>query len=132
MPLFRRTPKPAPPIPVDLPSGEACDRGIKATLIQGKAVIKGSLYLTNRRLMFYADRGEARWMTVPFDEVKSAGIYPAPRATMGAPGASAPSFFVETTKGEHVWWSFDQKTQGEWLPLVRERVEAATAPETDE
>jgi len=132
MPLFKRAPKPAPPIAIDLPQGETCDRSIKATLLQGKAAMKGSLYLTNRRLLFCADRGEARWMVVPFDEVKSAGVYPAPRATMGAPGASAPALFIETTRGEHVWWAFDRKTQDEWLPIVRERVASAADSDTDE
>ena len=88
-----------------------CERGAQATLLQGKTAMRGALYMTNRRLMFQATKGDARWLVVPFDEVKSAGVYPAPRATMGAPGASARSLFIETTKGEHVWWSFDAKEQ---------------------
>ena len=125
MRLFRRKPRPAPPLPIDLPAGEACDRSLRATLLQGKAAIKGSLYLTNRRLMFYADRGEARWLIVPFDEVKSSGVYPAPRVAMGAPGAAAEALFVETTKGEQVWWAFAASEERAWLPLVRDRAQAA-------
>lgn len=112
-------------MPVDLPPGEECERGIKATLLQGKATLKGSLYLTNRRLMFYSDRGDARWLVVPFDEVTSAGIYPAPRVAMGAPGASRRALFIETTRGEHVWCSFDQHAQDEWLAVIRDRAAAA-------
>ena len=127
MRLFRRKPRPAPPLPIDLPAGEACDRSLRATLLHGKATIKGSLYLTNRRLMFYADRGEARWLIVPFDEVKGSGIYPAPRVAMGAPGAAAEALFVETTKGEHVWWTFAPGEERAWLPLVQERAQAAAS-----
>ncbi|MHB8376368.1 MAG: hypothetical protein ACYDEB_05375 [Dehalococcoidia bacterium] len=132
MPLFRRKPKPAPPLPVDLPPGEECERSLRATLLQGKTAMKGALYLTSRRLMFYADRGEARWLIVPFDEVKDSGLYPAPRVAMGAPGAAAECLFVETTSGEHVWWAFDPREERAWLPLVRDRAQAAaTARESD-
>lgn len=131
MPIFRRAPKPAPPIPAELPSGEEVERSIRATLIQGKATMKGSLYLTSRRLMFHGERGNARWLVVRFDEVKSAGVYPAPRATMGAPGASPRALFIETTRGEHVWCAFDQKAQDEWLPIIRDRVTSAQAPDDD-
>jgi hypothetical protein len=125
VPLFKRKPKAPPALIIDLPQGELCERGVQATLLQGKTAMRGALYMTNRRLMFQATKGDARWLVVPFDEVKSAGVYPAPRATMGAPGASARSLFIETTKGEHVWWSFDAKEQDAWLPTVRERAEAA-------
>jgi hypothetical protein len=131
MPIFRRAPQPAPPIPADLPPGEECDRSLRATLLQGKAAIKGALYLTNRRLMFYADRGDARWLIVPFDEVKSAGLYPAPRTAMGAPGRAARALFIETTRGEQVWCAFDQKAQDEWLAVIRERAGAAAATDDD-
>ena len=131
MPIFRRAPKPAPPIPADLPAGEECDRSLRATLLQGKTAIKGSLYLTNRRVMFYADRGDARWLIVPFGEVRNCGVFPAPRAAMGAPGASPRALFIETTSGEHVWYSFDQKAQDEWLALIRDRTAVAEAPQSD-
>src|SRR3954471_13847089 len=105
MPLFKRKPKPAPLIPPDaLKAGEEVERSIRATLLHGKAAIKGSLYMTNRRLLFQADKGEARWLLVPYDEIKSTSLYPAPRMSMGAPGSRGQCLFVETDTGEQVWW----------------------------
>ena len=85
------------------------------------------MYLTSRRVMFHAAKGEARWLIVPFDEVEKSGVFPAPRLTMGAPRAGQPALFIETTKGEHVWLSFDRKEQDSWLPIIQERVRAAAA-----
>ena len=127
MPIFSRKPKAPPELPVQLPIGERCDRAVRATLTQGKQSMAGALYLTNRRLMFYAAKGEARWLTVPFDEVKTAGVYPSPRGHIGAPGAGGPALFVETTNGEHVWFAFDRKAQDAWLADVRKRAEEAAA-----
>lgn len=125
MPLFRRKPKPPPTLDIDLPPGEVYERGARATMLQGKTPMRGTLYMTDRRLLFQAEKGEARWLSVPFDEVRSAGLYAPPRVTMGAPGGGALSLFIETTKGEHVWWSFDRKEQNAWLAIVRERAAAA-------
>ena len=86
MPLFGRKPRPVPPPSHELPSGEEVERAVRAQLLQGKTVLPGSLFLTNRRLLFESAKGDARWMSVPFGEVKSAGLYRWPRATMGAPG----------------------------------------------
>lgn len=44
---------------------------------------------------------------------------------MGAPGAAAEALFVETTKGEQVWWAFAASEERAWLPLVQERAQAA-------
>ncbi|HZP56202.1 MAG TPA: hypothetical protein VFC53_01450 [Dehalococcoidia bacterium] len=125
MPLFRRTPKPPPEIPIELPSGEHVDRGTRATLLQGKLALKGALWMTNRRLLFYAERGDARWMVVPFAEVRSAGLYPAPGMTMGAPLSRRQCLCVETAQGEQVWWDFGERDEREWIEDVRARAAAA-------
>jgi hypothetical protein len=127
MPLFKRTsaPKPPPEISIDLPSGEGVERGARATLLQGKAAIKGTLFLTNRRIMFEAERGDTRWLVVPYGEVRSAGVFPAPNVAMGRPGRRPPCLFIETTKGEHVWLSFGDKEQREWTPLIEQYAAAA-------
>ena len=70
MPLFKRKPRPAPLIPDDaLKPGEEVERSVRATLLQGKTAIKGGVYMTNRRLLFQAEKGEARWLVVPYDEI---------------------------------------------------------------
>jgi hypothetical protein len=132
MPIFSRKPKPPPELPVQLPIGERCDRATRATLTQGKQTMSGALYMTNQRLMFYASKGEARWLVVPFGEVKSAGVYPSPRGHVGAPQAGGPALFIETTKGEHIWLAFDRKEQDAWLADVRKRAEEAAAATEDE
>jgi hypothetical protein len=125
--VFKRKAQPPPSLPTELPVDESYERGAAATLFQGKATIRGTLFMTSRRLMFQAAKGEARWLIVPFDEVQRSGIYPAPRPTIGAPRAGQPALFIETTKGEHVWWSFDRKEQDAWLPLIQERGRVANA-----
>jgi hypothetical protein len=134
MPLFGRArkPKPVPPPSSDLPQGEQVERGVAASLLQGRAVIAGTLYMTDRRLMFEAKKGEARWLSVRYDEVKSAGLFPYARARMGAPGSMNQCLFIETTKGEHVWLDFDNRDEAEWLPLVQQHVEAARAAPDEE
>jgi hypothetical protein len=129
MPLFGRKPRPVPPPSVELPADEEIERSVEATLIQGKAAVRGALYLTNRRLLFEARSGDARWMVVPWAEVKSAGVYPRPHMPMGAGGLGRSSLFVETTAGEHVWWDFGDREEREWLPLVQERAAAAAEGE---
>ena len=83
MPLFKRStpPKPPPAISIDLPPGEEVERGTRATLLHGKASHRGVLFMTNRRLMFEAGKGEARWLVVPYAEVKAASVFPAPRTS---------------------------------------------------
>jgi hypothetical protein len=134
MPLFGRArkSKPVPPPSADLPPGEQVERGVAASLLQGRAVIAGALYMTDRRLMFEAKKGEARWLTVRYDEVKSAGLYPYARARMGAPGSMNQCLFIETTKGEHVWWDFDNRDEAEWLPLVQQHAETARSGAADD
>jgi hypothetical protein len=126
MPLFRRTPKPVAPPTVDLPSGEDVERGVKARLLYGKEQIKGTLHMTNRRLLFEAEKGETRWMIVPYDEITSAGLYPWPGATMGLPSSLRQCLVVQTAKGEQVWWDFGEKEEREWLPLVQAKIPART------
>jgi len=123
MPLFKRTPKSVAPPSIDLPPGEEVERATAVTLLHGKTAIKGRLFMTNRRLMFEAAKGDARWMVLPYGEVASAGLYRA----MHAPGATGRCLAIETTKGEQVWWWFGEKEEQVWLPLVRERAQAARA-----
>jgi hypothetical protein len=132
MPIFRRKPKPPPMISIDLPSGEEVERAVAAELLRGKAVLRGALFMTNRRLMFEARRGDARWMIVPYDEVASAGLYPAPSPHLGGPPSRRQCLCVETTKGEQVWWDFTEKDEREWLPLMLAKVDAARATTSDD
>ena len=121
MRLFGRKPKPPPPPAADLPAGEEVERAVRATLLQGKAAMTGALFLTNRRLLFEAKQGDARYLSVPFAEVKSAGLYRWPRATMGAPSSRKQCLTIETTDGEQVWWDFGEQDERDWLSLVQER-----------
>jgi hypothetical protein len=127
-----KEPKPPPPITVDLPPGEEVERGVNAELIQSGRGIDGTLWLTNRRLMFQAKKGDARWMIVRFDEMQAVGLYPAPSTTMGIPSNRRQCLFVETTAGEHVWWNFGDNEEREWLPLVQARLDAVRADADDE
>ena len=102
---------------------------MSAELLYGKRAMRGTLFMTNRRLMFEAQRGDARWMIVPYDEMKSAGLYPAPERAMGVPSSRRQCLCVETTKGEHVWWDFGDKDEREWLPIVKERADTARSTE---
>ena len=124
IPFLNRNPKPPPPPSADLPSGEEVDKAIRATLLYGKEEKKGVLHMTNRRLLFEAKKGDARWMSVPYDEMTSVGLYPWPGATMGLPSSKSQCLVVETTKGEQVWWDFGAKEEKEWLPLVQARIPA--------
>jgi hypothetical protein len=132
MPIFRRKPKPPPAISIELPSGEEVERAVAAELLRGRAVLRGALFMTNRRLMFEAERGDARWMIVPYDEVASAGLYPAPNPHLGGPPSRRQCLCVETKKGEQVWWDFAENDERDWLQLVRAKVDAAKASASDE
>src|SRR3972149_5700018 len=60
MPLFGRPPNP-PPVPsAEMPPGEEVERGTKAVLLLGREAMKGTLYMTNRRLLFEAQEGGGR------------------------------------------------------------------------
>jgi hypothetical protein len=124
MPLFRRTPRALPPPSQPLPAGEEQLRAVRATLLQGKQALKGVLYLTDRRLLFEAGKGDARWMVVPFDEMKAVGLYPWPGVPMGIPSSRSQCLVVETRRGEQVWWDFDRADEREWLPLLQARLPA--------
>jgi hypothetical protein len=131
MPIFGRKPQAAAPPSMELPSGEEIERSTPATLLQGKNAIKGSLFLTNKRLLFEAKTGDERWMSVPFSEIKSAGLYPWPRATLGAPSSRRQCLAVETKKDEQVWWDFGERDEREWLPIVKHHAEALVMPEDE-
>lgn len=132
MPLFRRSTKPPPPPSIELPAGEEVERGVQASLLQGKTVLKGALFLTNRRLLFEAKLGDARWLSVPYAEVRSAGLFPWPGATMGMPASRQQCLVIETAKNEQVWFDFGAKDEREWLPLVQARAADAHAAEAGE
>jgi hypothetical protein len=81
LPFFGRKkdtkePKPVAPPSVELPAGEEVQQQTKATLLYGKETKKGILHMTNRRLLFEAQKGDAKWMSVPYAEIKSTGLYP--------------------------------------------------------
>ncbi len=132
MPIFRRKPKPAPAISIDLSPDEAVERAVSAELLRGKQVLQGALFMTNRRLMFEARSGEARWMIVPYGDVKTAGLYPAPNPHLGGAPSRRHCLCIETTNGEQVWWNFADKDEREWLPLVQAKVEAARVVASEE
>jgi hypothetical protein len=118
--------KPMSPPSEPLPPGEEVEQQTKATLLYGKQAMKGVLHMTNRRLLFEAQKGDAKWMSIPYGDVTSTGLYPWPGATMGMPSSRQQCLVVETAQGEQVWWDFGEKDEKEWLPLVRQHVEAAT------
>lgn len=129
MPLFGRKAKPVAPPSVDLPTGEEVERSTRATLLFNKDTMKGVLHMTNRRLMFEAEKGDTRWMIVPYDEMTSAGLYAWPGAVMGAPSSRQQCLVVETAKGEQVWWDFGEKEERAWLPLVRANIPSRVTEE---
>ena len=108
----------------ELPAGEEVERAVKATLLQGKASIPGTLFLTNRRLLFEAKTGDARWMVVPFDEIASVGLHRAALRSFGPGSSRNQCFVVITDKDEQVWWDFNNREEKEWLPLVEQRIAA--------
>jgi hypothetical protein len=126
-----KAPKPMAPPTVALPPGEEVEQATKATLLYGKESKKGVLHMTNRRLLFEATKGDARWMSVPYDEITSAGLYPWPGAAMGMPSSRQQCLVVETAKGEQVWWDFGAKDEQAWLPIVQQHV-ASVRPTVDE
>ena len=132
MPLFKRKPKPVEQVapPTDLQAGETVERSLKASLLYGTDKIAGSLFMTNRRLMFEAAKGEARWMVVPYDEMREVGLHRWHHAPMGRSSLNQ-CLCVVTTKGEQVWWDFAEHEERAWLPLVEAHV-AAAAPAPDE
>jgi hypothetical protein len=127
MPIFRRKPKETPPPSAPLPPDEKVERSTRASLLYGSETKKGNLYLTTRRIMFEAEKGDARWMVVPHDQMKAVGLYPS-RAGMGGSGARGQCLVVETDKNEQVWWDFDDREEREWLPLLQPRVKAPPPP----
>jgi hypothetical protein len=131
MPLFSRKPKPLPPPSTELPPGEEVERSVRATLLYDPQRIKGALYFTNRRLVFEAQKGDARWMIVPHDEIQKVGLFRYPGAPMGIPSSLDQCLVVTTTKGEQVWWDFDEREEKEWLPLVEARI-TPSEPDADE
>lgn len=122
-----KQPKPMSPPSAPLPSGEEVEQATKATLLYGKAAMKGVLHMTNRRLLFEAQKGDAKWMSVPYADITSSGLYPWPGATMGMPSSRQQCLVVETDKGEQVWWDFGERDEKEWLPLVQQHVTVARA-----
>lgn len=140
MPIFRRKPKEPPspekvaPPSMELPSGETIERSVKATLLLGTDKMAGRLYMTNRRLLFEADKGEARYMSVPYDEMREAGLYRWHHAPMGRSSLHQ-CLCAVTTKGEQVWWDFNEHEEQAWLPLVQAHISIgpqAAVPDEEE
>lgn len=131
--MFKRKPKPVEQVapPVDLQAGETVERSLKASLLYGTDKIAGSLFMTNRRLMFEAAKGEARWMVVPYDEMREVGLHRWHHAPMGRSSLNQ-CLCVVTNKGEQVWWDFAEHEEREWLPLVEAHVAAAAPSEIEE
>jgi hypothetical protein len=119
MPLFGSKPK---PLSIELPSGETIERSVRATMLEKSRALKGTLHMTNRRLMFEADQGDARWLTVPYTEMTSCALYAWPGAAMGLPSSRSQCLVAETVQGEQVWWDFGAKEERAWLPLVQAHV----------
>jgi hypothetical protein len=136
MRIFGRKPKEEepkkllPPPSSGLKDGEIVERNTKATLLQGKQDIKGVLHMTDLRLLFEADKGDARWMIVPYKEMTSAGIYPWQHSEFGGATSRARCLVVETTAGEQVWWDFGDQEK-EWLPFVQEKIAEHRQPTED-
>jgi hypothetical protein len=126
MPLFGRKSKPLPLPSAELPSGEEVERATKATLLYTRQAIDGVLHMTNRRLMFEARKGDAKWLIVKYEELKSAGLFAWPGASMGMPSSRNQCLVVQTAEGEQVWWDFGEKEEREWLPLVQAKIPART------
>lgn len=120
-------PKPPQQPAFGMPPGEEVARSTRATLLHGKSAMQGTLFLTDRRLIFEAQKGDARYMVVPFTEVQSVGLYRWPGATMGRPSSRLQCLCVVTDKDEQVWWDFGEKEEREWLPLVQQGVAEARA-----
>lgn len=129
MPLFGGKPR---PLSIELPSGEEAERSVRATMLEKTRALKGTLHMTNRRLLFEADKGDARWMIVPYAEVRSAGLYPWPGASMGLPSSRNQCLVVETADDEQVWWDFGEKDERVWLPLVQAHLARSAAEATAE
>ena len=122
MRLFRRKPKPVAP-PEELRPHETVERSVKATLLYGKEAKRGALHMTSERLLFEAEKGDARWLSVPYEDLREAGLYRWPGTAMGIPSSRQQCLVVQTAQSEQVWWDFDG--EDEWLPLVRARIPAA-------
>jgi hypothetical protein len=118
-------PKSMAPPSEPLPPGEEVEQATKATLLYGKNAMQGVLHMTNRRLLFEAKKGDTKWMSVPYGEITSSGLYPWPGATMGMPSSRQQCLVVETAQGEQVWWDFGERDEREWLPLVQQHVTSA-------
>ena len=135
MPLFKRKPhRPTNRLPapdMDLPDGEAIEYSEKATLLHGTDKVPGALYMTNRRLIFQAQKGEAKWMIVPYTEVREAGLYRWHHAPMGRTSLNQCLCLV-TTKGEQVWYDFNEDAERAWLPLLQAHLEASGPAEPAE
>jgi hypothetical protein len=112
---------------MELPSGETIERSVKATLLLGTDKLPGRLYMTNRRLLFEADKGEARYMSVPYHEMREAGLYRWHHAPMGRSSLNQ-CLCAVTTKGEQVWWDFGEHEEQEWLPLVQGHIASQAEP----
>jgi hypothetical protein len=110
-----------PPCNAPLAEGETILRGQRSVLVYGRERKRGALHLTTRRLIFEADRGGARWLIIPLEEVARAGAY-------RSPGSAACQLWIETTKGEQAPFAMSRDQAQSWV----EAIEAARRSVTGE
>ncbi len=118
-PLRRASP---PSCNAPLADGEAVLRGQRCVLVYRRERKRGALHLTNRRLMFEADRGDARWLIIPLDEISRAGAYRAPAST-------AYQLWVETTKGEQAPFAMSRRDAEAWAQAIEDARRRLAEPE---
>ncbi len=111
-PWPRREPNP-PPCNAPLSEGEAVLRGQPCALQYGRERKRGVLHLTNRRLIFEAERGDARWLIIPLDEVARAAAYRDMAST-------AFRLWVETTQGEQAPFLMPRRDAESWARAIDE------------
>lgn len=128
LPWPRRRPS-TPACNAPLVEGETILRGQWCVLVYGRERKPGVLHLTDRRLIFEADRGDARWLIIPLDEVSRAGAY-------RALGSTGYQLWIETANGEHAPFAMSRRDAEAWVRAVEDaRQELAqsrpSGPETE-
>lgn len=123
-----RSPSP-PSCNAPLAEGETILRGQRCVLVYGRERKRGALHLTVHRLIFEADRGDARWLIIPLEEVARAGAYRALALT-------GYQLWVETADGEHAPFAMSRRDAEVWARAVEEaRLDIAksraTGPDAD-
>jgi hypothetical protein len=100
-----------PPCNAPLAEGETVVRGQRCTLLYGRERKRGVLHLTDRRVIFQAERGDARWLIIPLEDVARAGAY-------RTPGGAAFQLWVETANGEHAPFAMARADAQAWAKAI--------------